>query len=769
MPHVPITKRISAVWLNLSLPAKGAAIVAVPVVCTLAMLLVVADLQGKYEAAIAWVDHTEEVLTESHGVIGSALAAEAGARGYLLTHEPPFFELYRNARLALEERLARARALTVGNSGQQGHIGRAMAAIREELDGLDRLIAAAGPQTREAAAASVNESRARMVAFRAEMAAFDDEERRLLVVRRQASLGHRNALRGALWGLALAGATAGLFAAYLFAHGFSRRLHRIAGNAARFSRHEPLRPVDGSADAIGRLERVLLAISRTLSDRERSLVENAAELQQAKERAEQATRAKSDFVSTVSHEIRSPMNAILGSAELLSGTSLTPQQAEYLRVLNRSGHALLAIVNEVLDLSRIEAGRLELASVPFDCASVVDRVVDMSAHAAAEKGLRLTAHYAPGTPRRVVGDPVRLERVLLNLCGNAVKFTGAGEVAIAVQSADQADTLQFTVSDTGIGIAPDRQEAIFQKFIQADSSTSRRFGGAGLGLAISKHIVELMGGKIWVESAIGLGSAFHFTAVLCTASEAAAAADTGAVFAAQPAHEPAAVRHSAARVLLAEDSPSGTALVRAYLAGTARTLDAVADGEAALARLTADGNVYNLVLMDVQMPNLDGYEVTRRFRQWERDHHRPRTPIVALTAHAFQEDMDRAILAGADGHLAKPIRRETLLSAIEMYQREDGVPDLRVEVPAFIRELVPEFLRRQRLGLFTAAEALKAGDFANVQTYAHNLKGCGRSFGFPRLTDLGRDIERAAKDRDASSLTRQIEDLREYLTAVDVA
>jgi CheY-like chemotaxis protein len=219
---------------------------------------------------------------------------------------------------------------------------------------------------------------------------------------------------------------------------------------------------------------------------------------------------------------------------------------------------------------------------------------------------------------------------------------------------------------------------------------------------------------------------------------------------------------------MAEDSVSNVALIQAYLAGTGCTLDVVPDGEAALARLTA-GPSYNLVLMDVQMPKLDGYETTRRFREWERAQGRSRTPVLAVTAHAFQEDIDQALKSGADAHLTKPIRRGTLLDAIAIYQRPDGAADIRVEVPEFIRELAPEFLRRQRYGLLTVASALKAGEFEPIRTFAHNMKGCGRSFGFPHLTDLGREMETAAAARDAGALRKQVADLKDYLTDVDIA
>jgi CheY-like chemotaxis protein len=211
---------------------------------------------------------------------------------------------------------------------------------------------------------------------------------------------------------------------------------------------------------------------------------------------------------------------------------------------------------------------------------------------------------------------------------------------------------------------------------------------------------------------------------------------------------------------------SNVALVKAYLVGAVCELEVAADGVAALDRLKSGR--YDVALMDVQMPGLDGYEVTRRFRQWERENGRARTPIVSVTAHAFQEDVEEAIHAGADGHVTKPFRREDLLDAIELYRRPGDASEIRVSVPDFVRQLAPEFLRRQRCALFSAWTALKNGEFDAVQSFAHNMKGCGKSFGFPRLTDLGREIESAARDRDAEALRARFDELRDYLNAVEI-
>jgi signal transduction histidine kinase/CheY-like chemotaxis protein len=700
--------------------------------------------------------HAEQVLSRSRDILAASLSAEATARGYLLTRDAAFLDLHRGARQKVSEEFSRILSLTKDNPSQQERMRQTMRLMEAEIAALEAQISGGAGDL----VAAINGSRRRIDTLKTEIDSFDAEEIRLLDARRNDTLTHRDRVRYGLIAFCIAGALAAVSGAMLFTESVRRRLERVAANAGQLARRESDGPVDGSSDAIGRLEETLVATTRTMLDREQRLAENAAELERAKLAAESAVRAKTEFVATISHEIRSPMNALLGAAEMLGATALTPTQAEYVQILDRAGSNLLWVINEVLDHAKIEAGKLELESVPFDTGAALDRVAGLLSVAAREKGLEILVKRAPGVPRRVIGDPARLQRVLGNLVSNAIKFTDVGFVAMKVEPANAAGLLQFSVADTGIGIPRDRQAAVFQKFTQADASTTRRYGGTGLGLAISKEIVELMGGRIWVESEEGGGSTFHFTAALAAAPES------------RPEPAPAQLngvnrdRRLGARVLLAEDSAPAVALIHAFLAGSDCAVDVVADGEAALARLTEER--YNLVLMDVQMPKLDGHEVTRRFREWERVEGRPRTPIVAVTAHAFQEDIDNAIKAGADAQLTKPFRRDSLLEAIEIYQRPEGAADLRVDVPEFLRELAPEFLRRQRYGLLSVSIALKSGEFDSIQSFAHNMKGCGKSFGFPRLTDLGREMERAAKARDADSLRSQVQDLREYLTEVNV-
>jgi signal transduction histidine kinase/CheY-like chemotaxis protein len=760
MAIAPRATGIARIWLNLSLPRKGGAIVAIPVLCIFAMLGMFAYLQRRAEAADQVVLHTATVLQESGAILADSLSLEATTRGYLLSREPAFLEIRSKSRASLFAAFDHALQMTADNPGQQEHLQHAQRLMQEEVSALD---AELGLQPSAELTALVQHSRRRVDLVREEIESFDREERRLLDTGQITRLTHRGRVRLVLIGFALLGVLAGVFGVMLFTSGVNRRLDRIAENAALFSTRQSEGAVDGSPDAIGQLEATLIGTTRELLDREGRLSEAAIELERAKTEAETAAQAKTEFVATISHEIRSPMNALLGAAEMLQATELSETQAEYVALLNGAGTNLLATVNEVLDHAKIEAGQLELEIIPFDCAAVVERVVKLLSVSASEKGLDLLAKYTPETPRYVVGDPERLQRVLINLVSNAIKFTESGLVAIRVEPGDVPSTIHFAVADTGIGIPKDRQEAVFEKFVQAGTSTARTYGGTGLGLAICKHIVGLMGGRIWVESAAGEGSTFHFTASLPRAAEAPPAP---AILRATKTNGFTPAHHLGARILLAEDAATNVALIKAYLSGTNCSLEVATDGIAALERLQS--HRYNLALMDVQMPGLDGYEVTRRFREWEHANGRVRTPILSVTAHAFQEDIEAAIKSGADGRLTKPFRRDALLDAIELYQRPDDIAEIRVAVPEFIRELAPEFLRRQRYGLLSVAASLKSGEFDSIQSFAHNMKGCGRSFGFPLLTDLGRDMETAAKERDSASLRAQIEQLRDYLTAVDI-
>jgi PAS domain S-box-containing protein len=396
------------------------------------------------------------------------------------------------------------------------------------------------------------------------------------------------------------------------------------------------------------------------------VAERTAQLAAATQAAEAANRAKSAFLANMSHEIRTPMNGVIGMIQLLAGTPLSDEQREYAQAADESAKSLLAIIDDVLDLSKIEAGRVEIEAVDFDLHSVVEQTASTFGARAREKALEFACVVEPGTPRYVRGDPLRLRQVLGNLVSNAIKFTSRGTVVLSARPLARAGgrvEVRFEVRDSGIGIAADKLAGLFTPFTQADVSTTRKFGGTGLGLSICKRLVELMGGTIGVESAEGKGSVFGFTLWFALAEVDGVAESASAV--AAPARGGEALR-----VLVVEDAPINQVVAVELLARLGHTAEVADDGGQALDVLRKGG--FDAVLMDCQMPGMDGYEATRRIRAGEAGDGNCAIPIIALTAHAMQGDRERCLQAGMNDYLAKPIVFEDLAAKLAICQPRAG-------------------------------------------------------------------------------------------------
>ena len=695
------------------------------VILLIAAVSLTATLIVAQKDAERWVMHTLHVEDELSRARILMLRAEVFKRGLVMGGTPDL----RPRALALQAKvgpaLARIRALTADNAEQQERIAQLQGLFRER-SAISREIlalAARGELAKASEMALSHSNNVRQERWASLITAADAAERKLLARRQLAAAKFERPM-----GIAIAGSGLVLLAMiWVFASDRRRKMVEL---------------------------RVLNdQLEQDISRRERLELE----LEEARKNAEAAARGKANFLANMSHEIRTPMNGVLGFTDLMLSGRLDPDQRRHAQLIADSGKAMMRLLNDILDLSKIEAGHMQVAPEHVDLPHRIANCVKLLKPAAEQKHLALNCIIHASVPQFAVIDGLRLRQIILNLVGNAIKFTqeGAVTVSVRIERSDAESILQVQVADTGIGIPAEKHAAVFQEFVQAEDTTAARFGGTGLGLAISKKLAEMMGGTLQFESKLGSGTTFTLVVPVTPASSLPSAEATDEV-----ADAPLDGVH----ILLAEDHDVNQELMKAMLRHLGHSVTIVADGAQAVAAVRAQyerGGAFDLVLMDMQMPVMDGIAASRAIRQAGLD--AGSLPIVALTANAYADDIANCLSAGMQAHMTKPVQLQQLGTVIRKWAAKEGLTDT---APASLisPKLQAKYGLRKR-DLWAYAEELSAknmfddASMEQMRSLLHKLAGSAGMFFEPDLGVQAQELEHALEDANIEARRKIIEEV----------